>query len=245
MRPGDWSLDLDALLLVPALALAYGLLARRFRPERWRIACLVAALVLLLAVFVTPLDSLAFHYLLSAHLLQNVVIAEWAPLLLVLSLPPALATRMDAARVWHVLTTPYVALPLWVAVYDVWHLPVLYDAALRHPDSLLHLEHASYLVCGFAMWWPVVHAGRLSDAGRAAYAFVAFLIASPLGLMLALLPRPVYAVYIHAPRIWVSALTDQQLAGIAMATEEAIAFFAVFAWALSRALTDDREEVSA
>jgi hypothetical protein len=43
MRPGDWSLDLDALVLVPALALAYGLLARRHRPERWRLACLVAA----------------------------------------------------------------------------------------------------------------------------------------------------------------------------------------------------------
>jgi cytochrome c oxidase assembly factor CtaG len=236
MRPGDWSLDLDALLLVPALALAYGLLARRFRPERWRIACLVAALVLLLAVFVTPLDSLAFRYLLSAHLLQNVVIAEWAPLLLVLSIPPALAARMDANRAWHGLTTPYVALPLWVAVYD---------AALRHPDSLLHLEHASYLLCGLALWWPVFHGSRLSDAGRAAYTFVGFLIASPLGLMLALLPRPVYAVYVHAPRIWVSALTDQQLAGIAMATEEAIVFFAVFAWAFSRALRDEPEEVPA
>jgi cytochrome c oxidase assembly factor CtaG len=245
MRPGDWSLDLDALLLVPALGLGYGLMARRFRPERWRVACLVAALVLLLAVFVTPLDSLAFHYLLSAHLLQNVVIAEWAPLLLVLSLPPALAARIDAFRPWHALTTPWVALPLWVAVYDTWHLPVLYDAALRHPDSLLHLEHATYLFCGLALWWPVVHGSRLSEAGRAAYPFLAFLIGSPLGLMLALLPRPVYAIYIDAPRIWVSALTDQQLAGIAMATEEAIVFFAVFAWAVSRVLKDEPEEVPA
>src|SRR3954468_23249576 len=98
MRPGDWSLDLDALVLVPALALAYGLLGRRYRPEPWRVACHVAALLLLLGVFVTPLDSLAFHYLLSAHLLQNVVIAEWAPALLVLSVTPALARRIDANR---------------------------------------------------------------------------------------------------------------------------------------------------
>ena len=59
MRPGDWSLDLDALVLVPALALGYGLAARRLRPARWRVACLVAAELLLLGVFVTPLDSLA------------------------------------------------------------------------------------------------------------------------------------------------------------------------------------------
>src|SRR3954452_24116466 len=245
MRPGDWSLDLDALLLVPALGLAYGLLARRFRPERWRIACLAAALLLLLAVLVTPLDSLAFHYLLSAHLLQNVVIAEWAPLLLVLSIPPALAARIDAHRTWHTLTTPYVALPLWVVVYDAWHVPALYDAALRHPDSLLHLEHATYLVGGLALWWPVLHGSRLSDVGRAAYAFVAFLIASPLGLMLALLPRPVYAVYVHPPRIGASALTPQQLAGTAMATEEATVFSAVFAWAFARALRDEPEEAPA
>jgi len=117
-------------------------------------------------------------------------------------------------------------------------VPRLYDAALHHPDSLLHLEHATYLVCGLLFWWPVFHGQRLADTGKAAYVFAAFVIASPLGLLLALLPRPVYEVYVHAPRIWVSALTDQQLAGIAMATEEAIVFFAVFAWALSRVLSE-------
>jgi cytochrome c oxidase assembly factor CtaG len=238
MRPGDWSLDLDALLLVPALALGYALLARRFRPDGRRVACFVAALVLLLAVFVTPLDALAFHYLLSAHLLQNVVVAEWAPLLLVLAVTPALAARLERARAWRSATQPFVALPVWLAVYDTWHVPALYDAALRHPDSLLHLEHASYLVCGVALWWPVLQGDRLSDAGRAAYTFAAFVLASPLGLLLALLPRPVYGVYVHAPRIWVSALTDQQLAGIAMATEEAVVFFAAFAWAFRRVLEE-------
>src|SRR5437763_7755713 len=130
MRPGDWSLDLDALVLVPALALAYGLLARRFPPARWRVACFVAAELLLVGVFVTPLDSLAFHYLLSAHLLQNVVVAEWAPALLVLSVAPPLAARIDRSRPIHLLTTPVLALPLWVVVYDTWHVPALFDAAL-------------------------------------------------------------------------------------------------------------------
>jgi putative membrane protein len=241
MRPGDWSLDLDALVLVPALAFAYGLAARRLRPARWRVACLVAAELLLLGVFVTPLDSLAFHYLLSAHLLQNVVIAEWAPALLVLATPPLLAARIELLPAVRRLTHPLVALPLWLAVYDIWHVPRLYDAALRHPNSLLHLEHASYLVCGLLLWWPVFQGERLGDAGRAAYAFAGFVLASPLGLLLALLPRPVYSVYVHAPRIWVSALTDQQLAGIAMATEEAVVFFAVFAWAFLRVLSRDEE----
>jgi cytochrome c oxidase assembly factor CtaG len=244
MRPGDWSLDLDALVLVPALALAYGLLARRYRPERWRVGCLVAAELLILGVFVTPIHSLAFHYLLSAHLLQNVVVAEWAPALIVLAATPALARRIDRSRAVRALTHPLFALPLWLAVYDSWHVPRLYDAALRHPNSLLHLEHASYLVCGLLLWWPVFHGDRLGDAGKAAYAFAAFVLASPLGLLLALLPRPVYSVYVHAPRIWVSALTDQQLAGIAMATEEAVVFFAVFVWAFGRVLSREEEAPS-
>jgi cytochrome c oxidase assembly factor CtaG len=214
------------------------------RTRSWRgarVACLVAAELLLLGVFVTPVGTLAFHYLLSAHLLQNVVLAEWAPALVVLSLAPPLAGRIDRVRAVRALTHPFVALPVWLVVYDTWHVPRLYDAALRHPNSLLHLEHASYLVCGLLLWWPVFQGERLTDAGRATYAFAAFVLASPLGLLLALLPRPLYDVYVEAPRIWVSALTDQQLAGIAMATEEAVVFFGVFVWAFMRVLSNDAD----
>jgi cytochrome c oxidase assembly factor CtaG len=239
VRAGEWSLNVDALVLVPAIALGYALLARRYRPERWRIVCVVAAELLLLAVLVTPIHALAIHYLLTAHLLQNVVLAEWAPALLVLALTPALAARIERVPTIAALTTPFVALPVWVVVYDLWHVPYIYEAALAHPDTLLRLEHASYLLVGVLLWWPALHGSRLSDAGRAAYMFAAFLLASPLGLMLALLPRPVYDTYIDAPRIWVSALTDQQLAGITMASEEAILFFAVFAWSLLRVLKDE------
>jgi Predicted membrane protein len=86
-------LDSDAFALVPALALGYYLLVRHTRVERWRIACFTLALVLLAAVFATPLDTLALNYLLTAHLLQNVVVAAWAPALLVLGLPSQLGRR--------------------------------------------------------------------------------------------------------------------------------------------------------
>lgn len=51
-------------------------------------------MVLLLAVSVAPIHTLAMHFLLTVHLLQNVVLAEWAPLLVVLGIPPALAARL-------------------------------------------------------------------------------------------------------------------------------------------------------
>jgi cytochrome c oxidase assembly factor CtaG len=85
------------------------------------------------------------------------------------------------------------------------------------------------------MWWPVVH-GRWSDGVKALYLFGAFLLASPLGLLLALLPDPIYGFYKDAPHLWIGHLTDQQLAGLTMAAEEAIVFFAVFTIYLTRFL---------
>jgi cytochrome c oxidase assembly factor CtaG len=62
------------------------------------------------------------------------------------------------------------------------------------------------------------------------------LLASPLGLLLALVPRAAYDTYVEAPeRIWgLSPLADQQLAGVTMAGEQAIVFFAVFALYFAR-----------
>ena len=197
-------------------------------------------------MFVTPVDTLALHYLLSMHLLQNVVLAEWAPALLVLALPPAVAARVAASRGFAALAHPLVALPLWLANYFAWHVPAIYDAALRRPDSLLHVEHLAYLVTGFLMWWPVFHDAprRLRSGSRAAYVFAGFVLASPLGLLLALIPRAVYDFYVDAPRLWgLSALGDQQLAGMTMAAEQAIVFFAVFVAFFLRALREDEPAV--
>ena len=73
----------------------------------------------------------------------------------------------------------------------------MYDTALRHPWTLLHLEHALYFAAGCLFWWPVAqdepHA--LDDGARALYLFAAFLFASSLGLLLALVPSPVYDFY--------------------------------------------------
>lgn len=226
-----WPLDSDAFALVPALALGYYLLVRHARVERWRIACFALALVLLVAVFATPLDTLALNYLLTAHLLQNVVIAEWAPALLVLGVPTQLGQRV------HIPLFP--ALVAWLGTYFVWHLPFAYDFALRHSHTALHVEHVTYLVAGVAVWWPVVH-GRYSSSTKALYLFAAFVLASPLGLLLALLPNPVYAFYKARPTVWgLSHIGDQQIAGTTMAAEQAVVFFAAFAFYFLRFLREE------
>ena len=243
MSPYEWGLDAEAVGLVPGLSLAYLLGLRRFPASPPRVAAFFAGQLLILAVFLTPVQAIALRYLLTAHLLQNVVLAEWAPGLCVAGLSPALAVALGRLRGWRFLTSPFVALPIWIAVYFAWHLPWPYDAALRRPGSLLHLEHVSYFVAGCVMWWPVLQDAprRLTSAAKAVYLFVAFVLASPLGLLLALLPRPLYDVYEHAPRrLWgLSAIADQQLAGITMASEQAIVFFAVFTFFFLRFLREE------
>jgi putative membrane protein len=234
--PNTWSLHWSVLIAIGVLIAAYLWAQRRWPADTPRRVAFDLAVVLLLAVYVTPLHTIALHYLLSVHFLQNVVTAEWAPGLVVLGIAPSLAHELERFRILRALTHPLVALPLWLATYFVWHVPAIYDAALRRPDSLLHVEHVTYFAAGLLMWWPVVH-GRYSDGIKALYLFGAFVLASPLGLLLALLPRPVYDFYENAPELWgLSDLTDQQIAGVTMAVEQAIVFFAVFAWYFARFL---------
>jgi cytochrome c oxidase assembly factor CtaG len=232
VSPGDWSANSEALL--PLTAAAVYLAGTRGERHALRTASFLAGCALLVVALVTPLDTLAREYLVWGHLLQNVVLAEWAPLLLVVGIPPAVAVRLTRPRIVRFLTRPYVALPLWVGTYALWHVPALYDAALRHPSSLLALEHLTYVVSGALFWWCVWQDAphRLSSMARAGYVVAAFVLSAPLGLVLALVPRPLYDFYAAAPeRVWgLSRLEDQQLGGMTMAGEQSIVFFAVFAY---------------
>jgi putative membrane protein len=240
-----WSAE--ALVLVPLLALGYAFALRQHSASARRIGAYSAGLGLLLIAFLSPLETIARHYLLSGHLLQNVVLAEWAPALVAIGLPPTLAAALVRPRPLRIATHPAVALPTWLGTYFLWHLPVLYDAALRHPSTLLLVEHVSYLAAGALFWWPVFQdePRRLRSGVRAAYLFAAFLLASPLGLLLALLPDPVYSFYEHGPGLWgLSPLSDQQLAGLTMAVEQAVVFFALFTLFFFRFLAEEEGEFS-
>ena len=234
MDPYAWSWGSHALVLVPTLSVGYVWGLRRFPAPRWRMACWLCSMALLLAVSVTPIETISLHFLLSVHLIQNVVLAEWAPLLAVLAIPPALAALAPRVQ-------PLAALALWVVNYGVWHLPWVYDAALRHQHSLLHLEHVLYVATGVLLWWPVVH-GALTSGAKALYLFAAFVLASPIGLMLALVPDPIYDFYVDAPRLWgLSPILDQQIAGVSMAAAEAVVFFGLFAFYFARFFAEQDE----
>ena len=248
MDPGAWSWSPEAL--VPLLLAAWYLVVVRPEASPGRIAAFLGGCVLLVLALVSPLDTVARDYLVWGHLLQNVVLAEWAPLLLVLGLPPSVGARFAQSGLVRGLTRPVVALPVWVATYALWHVPALYDAALEHPHTLLPLEHATYLASGLLFWWCVWQdePHGLPAVARAGYVFAAFVLSAPLGLVLALVPEPLYDFYAGAPeRVWgLSRLEDQQLGGMTMAGEQSLVFFVVFVYWFVRFLAEEeqREEVA-
>jgi cytochrome c oxidase assembly factor CtaG len=240
-EPWSWHPAWGEIGVVGLLGAAYFAAFRHYGASRARRLAFAAGMAITLAVLVSPVSTIGLHYLLSAHLFQNVALAEWAPALVVLGISPAMATTLAGTAVVRVLTHPLVALPLWVASYGIWHVPAVYDAALRNAP-LLHLEHASYFATGLLLWWPVFQDAPhdLSSGRRAAYLFAAFLLASPVGLLLALLPEPIYGFYEAAPRLWdLSPLADQQIAGVIMAGTEAVFFFTAFSFFLMRFFVEE------
>jgi cytochrome c oxidase assembly factor CtaG len=237
----SWYPAWEEVAVLAGLGVAYVLAARRDPPSLLRSALFFAGLLLAFFAVASPVATVAIHYLVSAHLLQNVVLAEWTPALVVLGLGPWVSSWVAHHRVTRTLTRPLVTLPLWLLTYALWHVPFAYEAALE--DRLvLDLEHASYLVAGFLLWWPVFQdePWHLPAGGKAAYLFAAFVLASPLGLILALLPSPLYDTYVEAPRLWgIAPLEDQQIGGTLMAVSEAIVFFGLLAFFFVRFMAEE------
>ena len=227
-----WQLQSDpewAVAIVIA-AVDYALVVRTFGRRgsptpAWRRCCFAAGLGLIAIGLLSPLEHLALTSLLSAHLLQNVILADWAPPLLVLGLTPAMMAAAEKHAWVRAVTMPPVALALWLAAWYALHLPAVYGYALEHRWAL-GLEHLAFLGSGLAFWWAVVSPGRMRAHSRMLFLFAAFIAAAPVSFALAF-TQPAYDFYEHAPKLWgLSPLEDQQIGAIGMAIEQAVILFA-------------------
>jgi len=247
MTPSPWSVSFEPLyilLAIPAAALYVREWRRRPGP-RWRAATFGVGLLLIVGALNSPLGTIATEYLVLFHLLQNVIISDWAPPLLLLGLTPAMRAGLArrGGRPFATLTRPEVSLPIWLVGWYVVHLGGVYDAAVRNPP-LLALEHGFLIAIGLLFWWPVLCDVPRSAAtiARIGYVFAAFVLSAFLGLALTFSP-PVYDFYASLEdRLWgISAEQDQNLGGILMTSEQALVFFAAIVWLLVRLLREETE----
>jgi cytochrome c oxidase assembly factor CtaG len=250
ITPLDWTGG-PALAWVLFAAILYWLGGRGLPPRQgdgWRIAAFAGGLLAILVAVDSPLDDLADRAF-FAHMSQH--------LLLITVAPPLLALARPWNRMWHglplALRRPLVRelvqgpawaplrasvrlfvrpLPSWLlfnVTFLAWHLPVLYDAALRS-EPVHALQHLTFFATALLFWTRVIDSppwrSPLSEPGKLAYLASTLLVGWILAIVLAMATSPLYAAYVEgASRPWhLSALTDQQLAAGVMWVPGSLAY---------------------
>jgi cytochrome c oxidase assembly factor CtaG len=244
MAPAGLSAPLDwtggpALLWVIGAALLFWLGGRGRRParaaDRWRTAAFAGGLLAILGAVDSPLDELA-DQLFWAHMTQHLLLIGVATPLLALARPWTRMWRGVPVGVRRPVTRALVqpgrpaakraaglvggAVGSWLifnVTFCAWHLPVLYDAALRWP--LIHaFEHLTFFATALLFWTRVIDSppwrSPLSEPAKVVYLASTMVVGWVLAIVLALAASPLYSAYAaEASRPGqISALTDQQLA---------------------------------
>jgi putative membrane protein len=222
--------------LVVAAGAAYAWAARNDRPTPWRLASFAGGLLLIAGSLNSPLETIAAKRLLLIHLLQNGLIADIAPLLLLLGLTPGMREWLNDHGARRIRAR--YALPAWLLAWYGTHAANFYDWALRS-EWPLQLEHAILIAGGLLFWWPLV-SGRLGPPAALAYLGVGFVGSSFLGLALIFSSRPLYSYYETTPRLWgLSPVRDQNLGGILMNAEQTIVFLLAIGWYVWQLLNEE------
>ncbi len=224
--------------------------ARGFDGRDWaRVASFAAGIVVLFVALCSPIDTVGEERLFTLHMAQHLLLADFAPILLLLGLTrafmrPAVRRLRPVEKALGPLAHPIVALVVLVATMWAWHLPALYELALENPWAHA-LEHAMFFTTGVVFWWfliePVPPRHRLKGPASLAYLSTAKLLMGALGVVLAFAPNAIYDTYEDAPRAWgMSAVTDLNVGGLEMMLEQSLVLVIVFAIAFNQML--DRSE---
>jgi putative membrane protein len=202
----------------------------------WRQACFAAGLLSLAVALSAPVDSLA-DQLLVAHMAEHLVIGDISALLIVLGVTGPLLAPMLRVR-WlaplRVFAHPLVALPAWMISFYVWHLPFMYQAALRH-DLIHGLQHACFLAFGIAVWMallgPLPKPAWFGNAARLVYIIAVRLAGTVLANVLIFSGTVLYPIYRAGDAKWhISPMGDQIAAAGVMMVEESLLTIGLFCW---------------
>lgn len=230
----------------------YGRRLRTLRRERrpvegWRLVSFLSGVVMLAAVQIGPADALA-DQVLMAHMTQHIIIGDLCSLLIVLGLTgpvlqPLLHIRLT--RPLRVLSHPLTALGLWAINLYAWHLPVLYQLAIRH-DLVHALEHACLLWFGALLWLallgPLPKPRWFTGWGELGYIVLIRFVGAVLANLLIWTQSVVYPVYRagDAGR-GLNPLSDQNVAGGIMMVEQIILTTLLLGWLFYRVARRDEE----
>jgi putative membrane protein len=216
----DWgAISIPATVALSGVVLVYLRGMYRFRRTRsnvlpsWRLAAFVSGVFSLWVAVGSPLAVLD-HQLLTAHMIQHLLLMTVAAPLILLGTP--LKTLLHdiphthPVFCWLVATTTVIG----------WHVPVLFRIGMQS-ERWHAAQHASFFVAGLLFWWPVVRPWpSLADKPQwfvPLYLFLATLPCDALSAFLTFFNRVVYPHYLSVhPRFGFLPLADQALAGALM-----------------------------
>ena len=238
----EWSppLFLTSMVLLSAIVYILGWFAiRKTRPAQfpaWRLTAFLGGLATLWLDIGSPLDAFA-DALLSAHMIEHLLLMSFVPPLLLLGspqvpllrgLPHTLTVfllgpllRWKALRdLGHILTKPVVAWFIMNLTFLGWHVPAAYDFALEH-ERWHDFEHIGFLVSSILFWWPLIRpwptSARYPGWYMIPYLVGADVVNTALSAFLAFCDRPVYNYYQTQPNDFhVSLISDQVVGAVIM-----------------------------
>jgi putative membrane protein len=237
-----WDWDLSKIIGCAALVGVFAVWTR-LRPLGTSVLYLSGVALLFLSL-ASPLDALSDEYLFSAHMFQHFLLLMVVPVLLILGLPEEkigeLLRLRWIARAERGLSRPASAwlaanLTLWV-----WHMPFLYDWAVRN-EGIHIFQHLTFLVTATIFWWPILAPtpeSRLTSQESMVYLFTAALSNMLLGIVLTFANEPLYSPYVSPEDSWkilsilrtqfhLDPVADQKLGGTVMWVLGSAVFLAV------------------
>jgi len=225
-----WNPDVYAATALAASALLYvvGLTRMRRRgaaPAHFEMAAFAGGWLILVFALLSPIATMA-EWLFSVHMTQHELLMLVAAPLLAIGRPMvpmlfALPRRVRlsggrAAAVLRLTSSPFAVFLLHALALWIWHVPLLYEAAVR--DERIHLiQHVCFTATAMLFWWGLTRGryGRLGYGAAFIYVFATAVHTEGLGALLTFSARPWYPLY-AAQQGPLAALADQQLAGLIM-----------------------------
>jgi putative membrane protein len=227
-----WNFAPSILMMLLSQAVLYGYLISLARKDgHWgtdvkprHMIWFAAGLLTIFIALVSPLDALSNYVSFAAHMTQHILLAIVAPICLLIGTPRYwLSDLFNIPIVKSLLRLaahPLVAFGTFTVVLWAWHLPALYEGALR--DSNIHiLEHTLFLVTGVILWAPILHAlppdKPMNYFVKITYLFFNMVASSILAAIFTFAQGVIYPYYGNAMQVFgMTPLDDQQLAGAIM-----------------------------
>jgi putative membrane protein len=201
----------------------------------------------LFLALISPIDRIG-EQLASVHMVQHLLIADIAPILFTLALTkwilrPVTRRIHRIERAAGPFGHPAFGVVAYVGAMWLWHIPYMYDAALRN-DNVHVLEHLSFGAAGLLYWWhllsPIRSRMRLGGMGPVLYMASTKILVGFLGVLLTFAPTLLFTFYdTHGATRWgLTALNDQRVAGLIMALEQSIVMGITLAYLFFRMLQE-------